>query len=147
MVGVEPQVPIVVKICVISSVQVGVEPQKDIVILHTVKANVQDLIHRDVVDGKLVGGNVLLDYVVVSLVGVEPLQSIVLVKNVKVSEKGHHHPRLHHPHPHHSHRDDAESKLLVEHVLLECAVVYGAGVEPHVTIVVLPTVKVSARAV
>ncbi|PHT88372.1 hypothetical protein T459_10478 [Capsicum annuum] len=83
----------------------------------------------------------------VSLVGVEPLQSIVLVKNVKVSEKGHHHPRLHHPHPHHSHRDDAESKLLVEHVLLECAVVYGAGVEPHVTIVVLPTVKVSARAV
>ena len=70
-----------------------------------------------------------------------PHRVIVVVENVKVNVKYHTHP-----HPHQLQKDDAESKLVVENVLMECVVVTQVGVEPPRSIVILIDAKVNVQA-
>ena len=55
--------------------------------------------------------NVLKECVVFTLVGVEPHQTIVMLINVKVNVQVR------------SHKDDADGKLIMDHVQLLCVVV------------------------
>ncbi|WMV21821.1 hypothetical protein MTR67_015206 [Solanum verrucosum] len=126
---------------------VGVEQHQTIVLLKTVRDNVQPSTQRDDADGKLMVNHVLLLLVnvVVYGVGVGPHQIIVLLKTVKATVN-YPHLLLHlHPHPHlhpHFHTHNVELKRVAGNVLKqESVVVYGVGVEPQTSIVLLDIVR------
>ncbi|KAK6795471.1 hypothetical protein RDI58_008924 [Solanum bulbocastanum] len=89
---------------------------------------------RDDVECKVMAENVLLDSVVVYGVDVEQHQAIVPLDIVRDNV----HPR--------THRDDADGKLMVNHVLLvlDSVVVTLVGVGPHQIIALLNSVKANA---
>uniref|UniRef100_M1BQ04 Chitin-binding lectin n=1 Tax=Solanum tuberosum TaxID=4113 RepID=M1BQ04_SOLTU len=91
-------------------------------------------------DIKVATKNVLLDRVVACGVIAELQKVIVANRGVKANVHLHLHPHLHL----HTQSDDAECKLEVENVLLDCVVVHLVGVEPQNIIVPNSGVKVSA---